>query len=118
MKMRTLWDVAPCSLVGLDRRFRGAYCLHHQVYDSMHTLETSLYTSETTPRCIPEGSRLQIKPTLVRNRLWASRLEKGIGKLFWVTSVNGDFQIQAVTVNELATGRGVDFKFKTLPRMN
>jgi hypothetical protein len=24
------WDVAPCSLVETDRRFSGAYCLHHQ----------------------------------------------------------------------------------------
>jgi hypothetical protein len=24
------WDVAPCSLVEVYRRFRGAYCLHHQ----------------------------------------------------------------------------------------
>jgi hypothetical protein len=24
------WDVAPCSHVEVDRRFRGAYCLHHQ----------------------------------------------------------------------------------------
>jgi hypothetical protein len=23
-------DVEPCSLVRVDRRFRGAYCLHHQ----------------------------------------------------------------------------------------
>jgi hypothetical protein len=23
-------DVAPCSLVEINRRFRGAYCLHHQ----------------------------------------------------------------------------------------
>jgi hypothetical protein len=30
MEIRALWDVAPCSLVGLDRRFRGAYCLHYQ----------------------------------------------------------------------------------------
>jgi hypothetical protein len=30
MKMAVLWDVAPCSLVETDRRFRGAYCLHHQ----------------------------------------------------------------------------------------
>jgi hypothetical protein len=22
------WDIAPCSLIGVDRRFRGAYCLH------------------------------------------------------------------------------------------
>jgi hypothetical protein len=24
------WDVAPCSLVEVYRRFRGVYCLHHQ----------------------------------------------------------------------------------------
>jgi hypothetical protein len=29
MKIRAFWDTAPCSL-GVDRRFRGAYCLHHQ----------------------------------------------------------------------------------------
>jgi hypothetical protein len=29
MKIRAFWDVVPCSL-GVDRRFRGAYCLHHQ----------------------------------------------------------------------------------------
>jgi hypothetical protein len=30
MKMTVFWDVAPCSLVEVDRRFRGAYCLHIQ----------------------------------------------------------------------------------------
>jgi hypothetical protein len=30
MKMRPFWDVAPCSLIEIDRRFRDAYCLHHQ----------------------------------------------------------------------------------------
>jgi hypothetical protein len=30
MKIRTFWDVAPCSFFGVDRRFRGAYCLHNQ----------------------------------------------------------------------------------------
>jgi hypothetical protein len=25
-----LWDVASCSLVEIDRCFRGVYCLHHQ----------------------------------------------------------------------------------------
>jgi hypothetical protein len=24
------WDLAPCSMVGSDRRFRDAYCLHHE----------------------------------------------------------------------------------------
>jgi hypothetical protein len=30
MKMRVFCDIAPCSLVGIDRCFRGVYCLHHQ----------------------------------------------------------------------------------------
>jgi hypothetical protein len=30
MKMTGFWDDEPCSLVGIDRRFVGVYCLHHQ----------------------------------------------------------------------------------------
>jgi hypothetical protein len=28
--MIALWNIVPCSLA-VDRRFRDAYCLHHQV---------------------------------------------------------------------------------------
>jgi hypothetical protein len=31
------WDVAPCSHVEVDRRFKGAYCVHYQG-DEIHTL--------------------------------------------------------------------------------
>jgi hypothetical protein len=30
IKMTVYWDVVPCSLVEIDRRFRGACCLSHQ----------------------------------------------------------------------------------------
>jgi hypothetical protein len=30
MKCRVFSDVAPCSLIGVDRRFRCTYCLHYQ----------------------------------------------------------------------------------------
>jgi hypothetical protein len=30
MKFGVLWDVAPCSLVGVDQCFGDAYNLHHQ----------------------------------------------------------------------------------------
>jgi hypothetical protein len=30
MKFRVFWDVAPSSYIEVGRRFRGAYCLHHQ----------------------------------------------------------------------------------------
>jgi hypothetical protein len=29
-KMAIFWVVAPCCLVEVYRRFRGAYCLHYQ----------------------------------------------------------------------------------------
>jgi hypothetical protein len=29
-KMAASWDIAPCSLLEVDRFFRGAYCLNHQ----------------------------------------------------------------------------------------
>jgi hypothetical protein len=39
IKMTAFWDMSPCSLVevGLYRRFKGAYCLHHQVHDGSST---------------------------------------------------------------------------------
>jgi hypothetical protein len=37
MKMIVFRDVAPCSLVDTDRRFRDAYCLHHQGDKSQNT---------------------------------------------------------------------------------
>jgi len=30
MKMTAFWDIAPCSLVEVDRRLKGAYYLNHQ----------------------------------------------------------------------------------------
>jgi hypothetical protein len=40
MKFRVFWDVATCSHVEVDRRFRGAYCLHH------HRPDNAVCTSE------------------------------------------------------------------------
>jgi hypothetical protein len=31
IKMRAIWDIAPWSLVWVDRRFRGAYYFHHHL---------------------------------------------------------------------------------------
>jgi hypothetical protein len=30
MKVAVFWDIAPCSLVGIDRRFGSAYCFHRE----------------------------------------------------------------------------------------
>jgi hypothetical protein len=45
MKMTVFWNVAPCSLVEIDRRFRGAYYLHHQgalIMEAVNTSEMSV----------------------------------------------------------------------------
>jgi hypothetical protein len=61
--VRVFWDIAPCSLVEINRRFRGAYCLHHQGFfapmtKAVRTSHASVYFNETTQRYIPEDSHL------------------------------------------------------------
>jgi hypothetical protein len=53
MKMTVFWDVAPCSLVEIDRRFRGA------MMEAVTTSETSVNFYQTTRHNIPEDSRIQ-----------------------------------------------------------
>jgi hypothetical protein len=51
------WDIAPCSFVEVDRRFRGAYCSRHQDDDEALLMETvsafeiSVYFYKTTEGC-------------------------------------------------------------------
>jgi hypothetical protein len=64
LKIGAFWDVMLCSL-GVDWRFRGAYCLHHHgdalMMEAVCTSETLVY-SENTWHCIPEGSNLPSPP--------------------------------------------------------
>jgi hypothetical protein len=74
MKMVVFWDVTPCSLVDVNRRFRGAYCLQHPddgdskfmramiitlIMEVGSTSETSVNFYHTTRRNSPEYSHLQ-----------------------------------------------------------
>jgi hypothetical protein len=56
MNMTAIFDIAPCSLVEEDRRFRGAYCL---VMKAVRTSKTSVYFNETTRCHSPEGCHVQ-----------------------------------------------------------
>jgi hypothetical protein len=62
--MTDFWDVAPCSLVETDRRFKGAYCLHHQGnplawwWGQYAALKRQSTSKETTRLNIPEGCHL------------------------------------------------------------
>jgi hypothetical protein len=56
--MTALWDILPCSLDEVDRRFRGAHYLYHQgalLKEIERASETSAYFNETTLRDIPES---------------------------------------------------------------
>jgi hypothetical protein len=50
MRMAVFWDVAPCSLVEVDRRFRGTYCLHHQAVTTSDMLINSRWLSSGLER--------------------------------------------------------------------
>jgi len=61
--MTVFWGTVPCSLVKAYRRFRDAYCLHHQrdeplialIMEAVRTSETSVYLYETTRRNFPNA---------------------------------------------------------------
>jgi hypothetical protein len=63
--MTAFWDIAPCSIVEVDRRFRASYFLHHRFIDLMMeavcTSETSVNLYEATRHSIPEGCHIHIR---------------------------------------------------------
>jgi hypothetical protein len=60
MKMAAFWDVAPCSLVKVYRRFGGACCFLCQDFlPVVSTFETPVNFYRNSRRNIPEGSHLQ-----------------------------------------------------------
>jgi hypothetical protein len=61
--MTVFWDVLPCSLVEVHRRFRGVCCLHQGtlMMEAASTSETSESFYQTTWRNIPEDSHLHTR---------------------------------------------------------
>jgi hypothetical protein len=56
MKMVVFWVFAPCSLMDIDQRFRGVYCLHNQgalVMEAVSCSETLVNIHQITRRNIP-----------------------------------------------------------------
>jgi hypothetical protein len=54
LKFRVFWDVALCSQVDVDRRFIGAYCLHHQALKKtkLHTRRRENLKSHSFLDCL------------------------------------------------------------------
>jgi hypothetical protein len=61
MKMTVFWDVAPCSLVEVYRRFRCAHCLHHQGDETTRTSKMSVNFYQTARHNIPEDVHLHTR---------------------------------------------------------
>jgi hypothetical protein len=47
------WDAAPCSLAEIDRRFRGANCLHYKTF-----MMEAVSSYQTTRHSISEENHL------------------------------------------------------------
>jgi hypothetical protein len=63
MKMAVFWDVAPCSLVGINRQLllppSSGRCSDALMMEAVSTFEMSFNIYQTTRRNIPEDSHLQ-----------------------------------------------------------
>jgi hypothetical protein len=75
MKTAVSWIVAPCILVEIYRRFKGACCLHLQgsnlKMEAASTSETSVNFNQTECFNIPEDSHLRMNPVCVVSSLIA-----------------------------------------------
>jgi hypothetical protein len=66
MKLSVFWDITPCSLVGTDRRFGGAYCLHHKgIHFIIAIMMETASTSETLVSFYQTARRNTLYKTLI-----------------------------------------------------
>jgi hypothetical protein len=79
MEMTVFWYVAPCSLVEIDRRFRGVYCLHHQSvgqflqdYTAQHPRRQSSSSSIWRPDSCVSYAHFLVSVTLSYVCIWSS----------------------------------------------
>jgi hypothetical protein len=79
--MVAFWDVAPCSLVDIDERFRGAYCLHHQD----HTSETSVRLHGATSQKTSNLDTCHRENLRSHDKYWPGKLASDVSEP--VTSV-------------------------------
>jgi hypothetical protein len=68
------WDILPCKII-VDRRFRGACCLHHQGNEAARKCETSVDIYLTTRQYIPEDSKISSLHILTARLLTRSEMD-------------------------------------------
>jgi hypothetical protein len=93
MKFRVFWDIAPCSHVEVDRRFRGAHCLQHRPDDGASTC-FRLEHSEHFPTTIITISRQ------LSSHLGSNKPQIRLRNLFSLNSVVSSNGSTYITRNE------------------
>jgi hypothetical protein len=101
--MTAFWEMAPCSLVEVDRLFRGLYGIHHQgdfpevrwvgllialTMEAVRTYKTLVYFSKTTRRHLPDSGHLQA--------CRGKNLKSGSSKEVTLDTKNGNMLIRRI----------------------
>jgi hypothetical protein len=77
MKMNVLWAVAPCSVVEVYRRFRGACCLHHQVFLHHRPDDVGSKHLWNVGKCLPDYTAQQLRiQSFSYSALWEPQISK------------------------------------------
>jgi hypothetical protein len=78
LKMAVFWDVAPCNLVKIGRRFRDAFWIHHQGESPLNLWipEMSVSFYEITRRNISEDSHLHIRRRENLKSHWSTAMKR------------------------------------------
>jgi hypothetical protein len=82
-KINVVWVVETCSLVEIDRRFRGASA-SIVLMAAVRTSETSVYFKETTRRYIPESYIQTNKQTNMFRSVICIRILEHCNKVYGV----------------------------------
>jgi hypothetical protein len=67
VRRRVFWDTAPCTLAGVDRRFRRAYCLHVWNVGLLQRDYTALYPRTLSSSKYTLQAISMLSPTLKNN---------------------------------------------------
>jgi hypothetical protein len=101
LKTVALWNITPCSLMEVDRCFRGTYCLHHQGHEWALRGKTSGKIGAVRKRSWLTSMRIHVvisQKSYIFNSLkilksglawllWRLRID--VEKLHWMTKVQG-----------------------------
>jgi hypothetical protein len=101
MKLSVVWDIAPCSLVGVDWRFRGVYCLHYQGDQHYHLWKqwVRLKRRSVSPRLY--GATSQKSVVLILAGMRTQNFTKNFVTLYFLTWKSINFPVSLLFINQI-----------------